>query len=296
MKTAMKLHIPSGKKIVLINHDDLGMNFGANQAFKEIVKAGTFNSTSVMPVCPWFPDAVSMYEEKQDLNIGVHLTLTSEWNSYKWGPLSTVSKKSGLIDQDGYFWSRRQMVMDSVVPEAAEEEFRAQIEKVINAGIKITHIDCHMGVGFVPDLFDIYINLGKEYKVPVLIPTNIKEILNLYKLHNMKIEFYKERIKSLEKEGYPLVDHFLITPCFDKGKAVEGYKKLLRGVEDGITVLSLHPNTEKCIMDIDPGMAHVRIEEYEVFTKEITSEWFQENNIRVINYRDILEFIPRFSK
>lgn len=293
MNIATKLEIPKGKKIVLLNHDDLGMNEGSNHAFKKIVESRTFNSSSVMSVCPWFPDVVEMYVENHQLNIGVHLTLTSEWKGYRWKPLSTVTRMSGLIDQDGYFWARRQMLIESVIKEAAEEEFHTQIEKVIDAGIDITHIDCHMGVGFIPELFEIYIGLGEQYKVPVLIPTNIEEILNLYKLHEVEVDYYHAIISELKTRGIPLVDHFLITPCFDKGTALEGYKNLLKGVTDGVTVLSLHPNTEECIKSIDPNMYYVRTDEYKVFSDKIDPDWLEDDNIRVISYRDLKSLIPK---
>jgi|GEM_PF-5481968 len=90
-------------------------------------------------------------------------------------------------------------------------------------GVSIIHIDCHMGVGFIPELFEMYTNLGFEYNVPVLVPYQIKEILNLYKLHAREPEYYFNQIQSLQEKNVPLVDHFLITPCFTRRTAVEGY-------------------------------------------------------------------------
>ncbi len=82
MDQGTKYNIPKGKKVLLINHDDLGMNIGSNDAFRKIVAAGTFNSASVMSVCPWFPQVVEMYSQNPHMNICVHLTLTSEWKGY----------------------------------------------------------------------------------------------------------------------------------------------------------------------------------------------------------------------
>ncbi len=107
--------------------------------------------------------------------LGVHLTLTSEWQTYRWRPISTTSRSSGLIDEDGHFWRRLPMLAAHVVPEAAETEMRAQIERAISAGIDVTHLDTHMGAAVLPQLIDIYIRLGREYRLPVLLPKHLSD-------------------------------------------------------------------------------------------------------------------------
>jgi predicted glycoside hydrolase/deacetylase ChbG (UPF0249 family) len=153
------LDIPRDYAILLPNHDDLGMSWGSNQAFKDLAKCGFIKSSSVMVPCPWFSGVVKEVRKHQQLNIGVHLTLTSEWVEYRWRPISTSKKSSGLVDDDGFFWRSRSLLRNNISVSAAEIELKAQIETALSSGIDVTHLDCHMGIGFIPELFDIYIKL-----------------------------------------------------------------------------------------------------------------------------------------
>ena len=121
-----------------------------------------------MVPCPWFREIAD--QPAADFDLGVHLTLTSEWPHYRWAPISTVSRASGLIDPDGYFWRTCLDLRAHVVPAAAEIEMRAQIERALQAGIDVTHLDTHMGAALVPELAEIYVRLGREYRLPRLLP------------------------------------------------------------------------------------------------------------------------------
>ena len=107
------------------------------------------------------------------LDLGVHLTLTSEWRHYRWRPLSTVSRASGLIDDDGYFWRDVASLRAHLVPEAAEAELRAQIELAVASGMAPTHIDAHMAAAMLPELLDLHVRLGLEYGVVPVLPRGI---------------------------------------------------------------------------------------------------------------------------
>src|SRR5215216_3621701 len=91
-------------RAAILHVDDLGMCHGANRAFLELAVFGHVTCGSVMVPCPWFPEIAQAAAEHPDLDLGVHLTLTSEWAGYWWRPISTRSRASGLIDPDGYFW------------------------------------------------------------------------------------------------------------------------------------------------------------------------------------------------
>jgi YdjC-like protein len=132
-------------RVAIFHADDVGMCHGANVAFEELSRKGSINCGSVMVPCPWFTEVVEMAAADARLDVGVHLTLTSERTTYRWPPISTTSRSSGLIDESGYFWRRLPMLGAHVVPQAAEAEMRAQIERALAAGIDITHLDTHMG-------------------------------------------------------------------------------------------------------------------------------------------------------
>ena len=133
------------QRAVILHIDDLGMCPGANRAFLELAAAGQVTCGSVLVPCPSFGQIAEAAAADATLDLGVHLTLTSEWERLRWHPLSTRSKPSGLIDDDGYFWRDVRALAAHLVLEAAEEELRTQIERAFTAGMQPTHIDAHMG-------------------------------------------------------------------------------------------------------------------------------------------------------
>ena len=123
-------------RAVIPHVDDLGMCHGANRAFLDLARRGLVSCGSVMVPCPWFRGIAEAGAADPSLDLGVHLTLTSEWEHYRWRPVSTASRASGLIDPDGYLWRDVASLRRHMVPEAAEAELRAQIEAALAAGIR----------------------------------------------------------------------------------------------------------------------------------------------------------------
>ncbi len=158
----------SGAKRVVIHEDDVGMSHGANTAFVELMKLGTCSSGSVMVPCPWFPEAAEIAAADPSLDVGVHLTLTSEQKTYRWRPLTAPPKSAGLTDEQGYFWPDVPRARKAA-PEAVEAELRAQIEVAVAAGIDPTHFDAHMGTAQMPEFVAISRKLAAEYRVPMLL-------------------------------------------------------------------------------------------------------------------------------
>jgi hypothetical protein len=275
------------EKTIITNADDLGLDCGSNEAFLELSKFGSIKSGSVMVPCPWFRQICDLYKNNPILNIGVHLTLTSEWQNYRWRPLSTNKTASGLIDSDGYFWKNRYLLRKNVNKKAAEIELRAQINTAIKAGLDITHLDCHMGIGIMPELIEIYIKLGYEYGLPVLLPRKIEKMLKIYKIEDSWLPFYKNIIHNLEKDKYPLIDYFRITPCFKSKTALSGYKQLLSTTNKGITFISLHPSKNGTIASIDPIKYQIRIDEYNIFKSNFDLKWTKSQGIRTSSYREL---------
>src|SRR6185312_4180017 len=101
---AEKLGWPKGAKVLILHVDDAGMSHDSDEGVEKATGQGVATSTSVMMPCPWVPEIVKYIKEHPDLDAGLHLTLTSEWNVYRWGPLSDRSKVPGLIDKQGYFY------------------------------------------------------------------------------------------------------------------------------------------------------------------------------------------------
>lgn len=162
-----RLGFPAGTRVLIVNADDFGMNNAGTMATMDALRAGAVTSTTVMVPCPWFPLAASLAKEHPQANVGVHLTLTSEWGKYKWGPVLGRDAAPGLVDELGYFYEDVGWVYLHATPEEAEREIRAQIDKALAAGIDVTHIDSHMGtLQYNPKFHEVYLRVARDYRLP----------------------------------------------------------------------------------------------------------------------------------
>ena len=76
-------------RVVVVHADDLGMCHATLPAIDELMAFGLVTSASAMVPCPWFPEVVAWHRRCPQFDLGIHLTLTSEWDRYRWGPVST---------------------------------------------------------------------------------------------------------------------------------------------------------------------------------------------------------------
>jgi len=165
-----RLGHPPDARLLMIHADDLGMSQAVNQASLEALENGWVTSASLMVPCPWFPEVARWAREHPDADLGLHLTLNSEWNDLRWGPVSPVDEVASLLDEDGYLPKLTDAVAARARPAEAERELRAQIARARAAGIRPTHFDTHMrALLTTPELVDVYRRLGRDNGVPVML-------------------------------------------------------------------------------------------------------------------------------
>ena len=217
---------------VIPHVDDLGASHGANAAFLDLASRGLVTCGSVMVPGGWFPEIATAGAQDHSLDLGVHLTLTSEWDACRWAPISTVSRASGLIDGDGYLWRDVASLRRHLVPEAVEAEMRAQIERALAAGLSPTHLDAHMAAAMSPELLDAHVRLGEEFGLVPILPRSIRWAPDP--------ERYGACVKALDEAGAPVVDHCRGTLAVDPEAFEEGWRSLVAGLPPGLTHLALH--------------------------------------------------------
>jgi predicted glycoside hydrolase/deacetylase ChbG (UPF0249 family) len=276
MNLAAKLGL---ERAVILHVDDLAMCHGANRAYLELAARGAVTCGSVMAPCPWFREIAEAAAADPALDLGVHLTLTSEWAQYRWRPLSTASRASGLIDDDGYFWRDVASLRAHLVPEAAEAELRAQIECVLAAGMHPTHIDAHMAAAMLPELIDLHVELAFDYGVVPVLPRAIRWA--------PERASYAAGVARLDAAGLPVIDHFRGTLPVENDRVQQRYRETIEGLTPGITHFALHATTPGEIEAIAPQHAGWRTREYALFASGAISEWLAANEITPIGYRDI---------
>ena len=160
-----RLGFSNNDRLVIIHTDDIGMCHASIQAFSELVDFGLISSGATMVPCSWFPHVALFCRQNPKVDMGVHLTLTSEWQTYRWSPVSTQHIESGLIDSEGYFHRSSEDAQSNGDPEAVQIELQAQLSRAIDMGITVSHLDTHMATVAHPKFIPGYIQLAASEAV-----------------------------------------------------------------------------------------------------------------------------------
>ena len=175
-----KLGYPKNAKLVIIHADDLGVSHSENSASIAAMEKGSVSSASIMVPCPWFPEIAAYAQSHPAADLGLHITLTSEWKYYKWGPVSSKSNVPGLLNANEFLYSSVDSVIKYATGAEVEEEIRNQVKRAILFGIKPTHLDAHMGTAlYQPDFLKSYIKTGHEFQIPVFLPRQLETLLKI---------------------------------------------------------------------------------------------------------------------
>ena len=275
---------------IVLHQDDVGMCHGANVAFSELSALGSITSGSVMVPCPWFREAAEMAAANKSLDLGVHLTLTAEKEFYRWRPLTSAGKSSGLVDDDGYLWRDVSSVRRNANVDAVALELRAQIDFALASGFDVTHLDAHMGATLAPEFCAIYIALGVEYRLPVLLTKKLSQYGPNNHITGVSDERFEGFINFAEQTRQPIFDRVLET---DFGRpstqslAPDAYQKMFTKSKTGLTFAALHPNAPGEVEVIEPNQFHVRTQEYEIFSSKDYLTWLTKNEITPIGMREL---------
>jgi predicted glycoside hydrolase/deacetylase ChbG (UPF0249 family) len=250
-------------RYVVMHEDDVGVSHGSNTAFIELFEMGICSAGSVMVPCPWFPETAALARAHPELDLGVHLTLNSDMGPVKWRPLTGV-KDNGLCGPDGYF---QELVPDArrADPAAVDAELRAQVDAALNAGIDVTHLDCHMGTAMMPEFVAIYEQLGADYRLPTLMMADFMTYspIGVY-AGPATAENYEPALAKARARGNPIFDLQLETDWEQTQGMEAAYRAIFTRIPEGMTYLTLHFNSPGDIELMD-NEAHIRIGEYQFF-------------------------------
>jgi len=242
--------------------DDIGVTLGSVKAMDELAGAGFVTSGSVMAPCPWFPDVAELAARRPELDLGLHLTLTSESARMRWRPMSTASRTSGLIDGDGYMWSQVPGLRANAQPAAIEDELETQIAAAIEAGIRITHLDHHMGGAFAPEFAEITMRVARRHHLPVLVPGDPAAYAGVLNWGPADMALLAGLRDDVVAGGGVPIDHFLMGLTFQNEDPPTVYRRFMTEAS-GLSFLSMHCNVPGEVWAVHPRDAAWRIAEYE---------------------------------
>jgi predicted glycoside hydrolase/deacetylase ChbG (UPF0249 family) len=257
---AERLGFAATDRVLIVNADDVGMSHAANAATIAGMQKGLISSGTIMVPCPWFEEIAAYARETPTADFGLHLTHTSEWKVYKWGPVASKSDVPGLVTPQGYLWPDIMSVYKHATPEEAGIEARAQIRKALDAGIDVTHLDSHMGaLQYDMRFHQVYRALAKEFDLPIRMGN--QELLEKLGGGHLRAE--------LDADGTVYPD-YLIHGERKPGEPVDVYwRRMLSTLKPGVTELYIHPALAGDEMQHITNSWQERDTEYHLFTDDV---------------------------
>lgn len=279
----------SKDRYLIINTDDYGMCHATNSSTQQLFKEGYITSATLMVPCPWFPQAAKFCRENPHVRVGIHLTLNSEWENYRWGPLLGADQVPSLVDKDGYFNPETEDVFRKALHHEIRAELRKQIDTALAQGITPTHFDNHMGSLWGPGLNEIALELSLEYKVPYRLAHRLSSNFDMV-IPGVSEEDKKALMNKAESMGFCPLD-VLLTPDY----SVEGedsYKRikeqtmdLLHEEVEGLCEFFIHPmaDTEE-IREINPAWQR-RLYEHRLIMDQDVRQIIKDREIELVSWQ-----------
>ena len=277
---AERLGHPANSKLLIIHADDLAVAHSVDAASFDALDRKAVSSASIMMTDPWTAEVAAYAKAHPDADLGLHLTLTSEWHTYRWGSVESRDKVSSLLDSAGTLWSSTEQVAKTARPAEAEREIRAQVERALSMGIRPTHLDSHMGSLFsTPELFATLVKVAHEYRLPFLSvrPTDKRARLQ-----------------------FPIADNDIaLDAVIGIGTDVpaagwsDWYVKAIEKLKPGLTELIVHlghDDAELRAVTVDhPDFGSAwRQRDYDVMTSPAFAKALKDNHIIVVRWMDVM--------
>lgn len=278
---AETLGYPSGTKLLIVHADDLAVTHATNVASIAALEKGSVSSASVMANCPWLPEVAEWARANPDHDLGMHLTLTSEWRLLRWGSVAPANEVPSLLDSSGYLLPLCQTLWPQAKPEEVRTEIRAQIERARSLGLEPTHLDSHMGcLVFNAPLLNIYLEVGREYGIPAMIGRR-------------ELDAAGPEFSQYVQAGDLIVDeiHTADYPDYTIGLDTS-YRNLLAELKPGVSVLLIHTALDGAE---SAGMAggveawgnRWRQQDYNFFTSDDFLNILNAENIQLTTWREV---------
>ncbi len=289
MSLLQTLGFDASDRVAVIHVDDVGMSESANRGALEAF-AGAATCGSIMVPCPGFDAIARACRARPELDLGVHLTLNAEYASYRWGPVR--DDVPGLVSPDGGMWRTSQETVEHASPDEVERELRAQVDRALDAGIDVTHLDAHMGTVFNPRFLAVYALLAREYRLPVFIPRIRMADLRQSGLPAV-LEPYVAIIEQAERDGFPIFDHFdSDSLSFAPGSGEAHNRARLRRLGSGLSYLITHcasggPELER----ITPESWRQRAEEHRIYSDGTMTGALRDEGVRTIGMRPLRDLL-----
>lgn len=287
---AEKLGYPKGKKVLLLHMDDIGMCPEANAAAERYINQKDLMSAAVMMPCPNAAEFIAWAKKHPVPDIGLHLTLTSEWETYRWPSVTDPAKVPGLIDPEGKLWHEVPDVVMHASAAEVETEIRAQIEKCLALGYRPTHIDTHMGTLYGSAAYaKAFFKVAQEYGIPAnALELSDPELVKKFKSQGYPID--EEMIQLAANYTLPRLDNFTSVgsgPTYEKKR--DDFMAMIKGLKPGLTEIIFHPSVETENLKTITHSWQQRVWEAQLFSDPVVKQFLKKEGIIITNWKEIMK-------
>lgn len=279
---AEHLGYPPDTKLLIIHADDLAVSHSQDRASFAALDQHAATAASIMVPCPWLTEVAEYAKAHPDADLGLHLTLTSEWQSYRWGPAASRNEVPGLLGPDGDLWPDVPFVTKHATAAEVEKEIRAQVELAMKVGIRPTHLDSHMGTLFNPAYFSVYVKVARDYGLPFLAlrPAGAPAFM-----------------LALLKETDIIPDAIVMATNAQPENWASYYLGIVRSLKPGLTELIVHLAYDdaemQAITDGHPAYGSAwRQRDFDVITGTEFRNALKDNRVTLIGWKEIKERAP----
>ena len=275
---AERLGYPRDAKLLILHADDLGFAHSANAASFDALDKGVISSASIMVPTPWITEVAAYARAHPEADLGLHLTLTAEWQTYRWGSVESKDKVPSLLDPDGTFPNNDSVVAARAKLEEIERELRAQIQRAMALGIRPTHLDSHMGSLFTtPALLAAYVKIAHEYHLPFLALRN-----NPFGGPPM----------PLEPNDIPLDALIQAFPSVTPDKWKEFYVNAIADLKPGLTEIIVHlghddAELQAVTVNQKPWGSAWRQRDYDAVNSPEFKKALKDNHVILVTWREL---------
>jgi predicted glycoside hydrolase/deacetylase ChbG (UPF0249 family) len=285
---AERLGWPADQVVVILHCNDAGVLQGNNRGIVAAVSKGISTSYSIAMACPWVPMFMKM-RPPEALDIGVEVTLTSEFDLFRWGPLAGKTTVPGLVDPEGCLWKVPAQVASKATADEIEKEIRAQIERAIGFELKPTHLETHDGVVYLkPELFDRYLKVAMEKGISPTIAGG--HMANLTEERKNVAALMKSKSVEVWNAGFPVIDDIQSTvEQWAPGEKKPKLEALLHNLKPGITEIIFHPAAPNDELRLLVSNWSSRVQDQMVLTDLSIRHVLENRKIVVTDWRELKE-------
>ncbi len=295
--TLERLGFASSDRVLILHADDIGMCHATIPAFENLLEFGLTSSYAIMTPCAWASAALEI-ARKTHADVGVHITLTSEWTHYRWAALSTRERSSGLFDSEGFFPRSCDELQANVNSAAALLEMRTQFKFFADHNVEPTHMDSHMLSSFDSHLLGQYVATALEHDTPALFPSSPESGFWM----NDKTQTMIPTLEaSLLARAFPLIDHINGMPLSNDPNSgddqfenrLETAKSILQDLKPGLTHFAFHPSVDTPELRAICPDWRARVGDELVFRSPDLRDFLTAQKIHVIGYRALKNLIDQ---